>query len=416
MRLSFIFIKGPLDDGRWCGLNGAGQRMKYPEGFDVWACTEDANCNDILHRKFGHPHYMEPTEDAYYRLQHWPTAAANVLVQMSTEPAAIKRLGSKQHQLTLEAKALERASDPRNQLQLAQVKDSLAKISEELNSLIALHNAYKEKMKQLNVLKEKLASANRGVEVMGLDAHLKGVEAQIKVLAEEVKQYRLCTDTVGPEQVLEVVSRNGVGERQFTRVQFFYSKVIPTSGFPYSIVPLAPLLLGRLLGYSKLPSNKKELDSFFPIPPIRLGPSTPILLSVITLYCLTLPHVVLFGCQQFWNNVVLHSTFLADSRTSLLVLIDVAGDCTLRDEISIIIGAETMATMCTNIAIHSELLIQCYHLGVEQLFTRDFQQYQPPKQVAIYERHPKLSTPANAGNYLPIHAISVNRRHSIELA
>ncbi|KAH3764394.1 ATP-dependent chaperone ClpB [Pelomyxa schiedti] len=149
------------------------------------------------------------------------SAAANILVQMSTEPAAIKRLGSKQHQLTLEAKALERVSDPRNQLQLAQVKDSLAKIAEELNSLIALHNAYKEKMKQLNVLKEKLASANRGVEVMGLDAHLKGVEAQIKVvphlpvlfccliflqLTEEVKQYRLCTDTVGPEQVLEVVS------------------------------------------------------------------------------------------------------------------------------------------------------------------------------------------------------------------
>ncbi|KAH3758782.1 heat shock protein [Pelomyxa schiedti] len=148
-------------------------------------------------------------------------AAANVRVQLDSQPEVIDQLERKQLQLEIEATALEKEKDAGSKQRLAKVREELTKIREELMPLKARHEAEKARVDEINQLKQKAETLKNKMESakrrgdLALVADLQygaipEIEKRVKLLTEELQRTekdRMLTEVVGPEQIAEVVSR-----------------------------------------------------------------------------------------------------------------------------------------------------------------------------------------------------------------
>lgn len=160
-------------------------------------------------------------------------ACANVRVQLDSRPDIIDKLERKKLQLEIEVMALtkEKGSDKKlAQKRLGEVRDELSKLEEELQPLMLRLDAERDDVKRLgeltaklDALKFKLQEAERYRDMV-VAADLKyyaipSVEEEVKeakrVLEEKERQEllgehskdKLVVDTVGPDQISEVIAR-----------------------------------------------------------------------------------------------------------------------------------------------------------------------------------------------------------------
>lgn len=150
-------------------------------------------------------------------------ACASIRVQLDSQPECIDTLERQKFQLEVEVKALEKELDASSKERLIKARAQLAKVESDLPPLRAKYEAEKSRLtemrelnKRISELKLKLELAQRRVD-RDLVAELMydiipDKERRLKRLQEEQDAYvltglPLISDTVGPEQVAEVVSR-----------------------------------------------------------------------------------------------------------------------------------------------------------------------------------------------------------------
>ncbi|MBA3939249.1 MAG: AAA family ATPase, partial [Planctomycetes bacterium] len=146
-------------------------------------------------------------------------ACANTRVELDSSPAEIDQLNRRQLQLDVEATALKRESDAASKQRVAKVGEELARIREELSVLTARHQSEKSQVEEHRNLRQKLENAKRDMEQaerrydLGKVAELRyGVVPDLeKKLAEQAARPsepgRMLGESVGPEDIAEVVSR-----------------------------------------------------------------------------------------------------------------------------------------------------------------------------------------------------------------
>lgn len=156
-------------------------------------------------------------------------ACASRRVQLDSQPEVIDQLERRQLQLEIEATALEKEKDAASKQRLQGVQGQLAQIREELAPLKLRYEKEKGRVEELRDLRQKLDKLKTKIAIaerdrdLALASDLKyyavpELERQIAVLerkeAEEREAQgpaatgdRLVTETVGPEQIAEVVSR-----------------------------------------------------------------------------------------------------------------------------------------------------------------------------------------------------------------
>lgn len=147
-------------------------------------------------------------------------AAANVRVQLDSQPEVIDVLERRKLQLEVEVAALEVEKDVASRTRFDKAREELANVKEQLHPLLLKHGKERERVeeirncqKRLDDLRNKLAKAEREREA-ALAADLKyfgipGLEDRInKLQSQTIKpEDRLLTEVVGPDQVAEIVSR-----------------------------------------------------------------------------------------------------------------------------------------------------------------------------------------------------------------
>lgn len=150
-------------------------------------------------------------------------ACASVRVQMESQPEAIDILERHKFQLEVDAKALEKEKDAASRERLAKVRQQIANLDEQLKPLRAKYISEKERMdemcqltKRIEELKIKLERAERqGDAALVADLKYEALpdkEERLRKLQQEQDTLMegtemIVSDTVGPEQVAEVVSR-----------------------------------------------------------------------------------------------------------------------------------------------------------------------------------------------------------------
>ncbi|XP_052179610.1 chaperone protein ClpB1 [Diospyros lotus] len=145
-------------------------------------------------------------------------ACANVRVQLDSQPEEIDNLERKRIQLEVELHALEKESDKASKARLVEVKKELDDLRDKLQPLLMKYRKEKERIDELRRLKQKreellftLQEAERRYDLARV-ADLKygaiqEVEAAIAKLEGSTEENLMLTETVGPEQIAEVVSR-----------------------------------------------------------------------------------------------------------------------------------------------------------------------------------------------------------------
>jgi len=149
-------------------------------------------------------------------------ACANTRVQLNSQPQVIDNLERRKLQLQVEAVALEKEEDPASKQRLEIVRQELNKINDEVTPLKARYEEEKGRVQNLTNLRKKLesvkikiAEAERANDIARA-ADLKyyavpEIEKQIQKMIEEDQKNRdkntLVVETVGPEQIAEVVSK-----------------------------------------------------------------------------------------------------------------------------------------------------------------------------------------------------------------
>ena len=152
-------------------------------------------------------------------------ACSSVRVQLDSQPEIIDRLERKQMTLEVEATALSgEKQDAATKARLAEVRDQLAALREELHPLRARHDAEKARVEEMRRVKAKLSELQRKLEIAesqrntALVADLRfgaipDVTRRLETLTKEYEESkasgddRLVTETVGNEQIAEVVAR-----------------------------------------------------------------------------------------------------------------------------------------------------------------------------------------------------------------
>jgi ATP-dependent Clp protease ATP-binding subunit ClpB len=152
-------------------------------------------------------------------------ACANTRVQLNSQPEAIDQLERRQLQLQVEAAALEKEDDDASKQRLQQVRQELSNIKEELQPLQARYQEEKSRVntvtdlkKKLEQLKQKVAQAERAGDISkAADLKYYAIpDMEKRILQEELNSSKqnpkdakntLLVETVGPEQIAEVVSR-----------------------------------------------------------------------------------------------------------------------------------------------------------------------------------------------------------------
>ncbi|XP_048443865.1 chaperone protein ClpB1 [Pyrus x bretschneideri] len=145
-------------------------------------------------------------------------ACANVRVQLDSQPEEINNLKRKRMQLEIELHALERENDKASKARLVEVRKELDELRDKLQPLVMKYGKKKERVDELRKLKQKreealvaLAEVKR-IYDLARAADLRygtipEVETIIAKLEGSTDENLILTETVGPEQIAEVVSR-----------------------------------------------------------------------------------------------------------------------------------------------------------------------------------------------------------------
>lgn len=145
-------------------------------------------------------------------------ACANVRVQLDSQPEEIDNLERKRIQLEVELHALEKEKDKASKARLVEVKRELDDLRDKLQPLMMKYNKEKERIDELRRLKQKrdellytLQEAERRYDLArAADLRygaIQEVEAAIARLEANTDEGGMLTETVGPDQIAEVVSR-----------------------------------------------------------------------------------------------------------------------------------------------------------------------------------------------------------------
>jgi ATP-dependent Clp protease ATP-binding subunit ClpB len=153
-------------------------------------------------------------------------ACANIRVQLDSKPEEIDVLERRYLQLEIEATALEKEEDDASTMRLEEVQKELAEIDEKLGPLREQYESERgavtelaETQKKLQTLKDKLlrAEMNHDLSTAADLRHyvIPELEEKIRELNEKADEEmnnaddgeKLLSETVGPEQITDVVSR-----------------------------------------------------------------------------------------------------------------------------------------------------------------------------------------------------------------
>eukprot|EP00126_Sphaerothecum_destruens_P013265 Sdes_comp22699_c0_seq1m21114 len=146
-------------------------------------------------------------------------ACAKIRVQLDSQPEIIDQLNRRRLQLEVEVAALEKEKDKKSQDQMKQSQSELAAIKEELQILEAKYSREKTRVDRLRALQKELDQAHTDViecerryditRVADLRYTLiPSLESEIKMLSiQENPEERMLSESVGPEQIADVVSR-----------------------------------------------------------------------------------------------------------------------------------------------------------------------------------------------------------------
>ncbi|WVZ68855.1 hypothetical protein U9M48_017739 [Paspalum notatum var. saurae] len=145
-------------------------------------------------------------------------ACANVRVQLDSQPEEIDNLERRRIQLEVELHALEKEKDKASKARLLEVRKELDNLRDKLQPLQTKHHKEKERIDELRKLKHRreemlfsLQEAERRMDLARVAdiryGALQEVDSAITKLEGETGENLMLTETVGPEQIAEVVSR-----------------------------------------------------------------------------------------------------------------------------------------------------------------------------------------------------------------
>ncbi|KAK9130055.1 hypothetical protein Sjap_010542 [Stephania japonica] len=145
-------------------------------------------------------------------------ACANVRVQLDSQPEEIDNLERKRIQLEIELHALEKEKDKASKARLVEVRKELDDLRDKLQPLTMKYNKEKERVDEIRRLKQRreelmiaLQEAERRMDLArAADLRygaLQEIEAAIAKLESSTEESSMLTETVGPDQIAEVVSR-----------------------------------------------------------------------------------------------------------------------------------------------------------------------------------------------------------------
>lgn len=146
-------------------------------------------------------------------------ACANVRVQLDSQPEEIDNLERKRMQLEIELHALEKEKDKASKARLVEVRKELDNLRDKLQPLMMRYKKEKERIDEIRRLKQKreellfaLQEAERRYDLArAADLRygaIQEVEAAIGQLeGNQSDENLMLTETVGPDQIAEVVSR-----------------------------------------------------------------------------------------------------------------------------------------------------------------------------------------------------------------
>eukprot|EP01114_Cavostelium_apophysatum_P006780 TRINITY_DN1824_c0_g1_i1.p1 TRINITY_DN1824_c0_g1~~TRINITY_DN1824_c0_g1_i1.p1 ORF type:complete len:901 (-),score=333.30 TRINITY_DN1824_c0_g1_i1:124-2826(-) len=153
-------------------------------------------------------------------------ACANARVQLDSQPEVIDTLQRRKLQLEVEATALEKEKDASSKQRLQKVREELSRIQDEMQPLIAKYQEEKKQVDEIRNLKQKLSNLQQAVVEAERRYDLSRVadlrygaipELEKKIVQltadEEARKSkgddkgRLLPDSVGPDQIAEVVAR-----------------------------------------------------------------------------------------------------------------------------------------------------------------------------------------------------------------
>lgn len=145
-------------------------------------------------------------------------ACANVRVQLDSQPEEIDTLERKRIQLEVELHALEKEKDKASKARLLEVRTELDDLRDKLQPLKMKHQKEKERVDEIRRLKQKreellftLQEAERRMDLARVAdlryGALQDIEATIQKIEAGTDENSMLTETVGPDQIAEVVSR-----------------------------------------------------------------------------------------------------------------------------------------------------------------------------------------------------------------
>ncbi|KAL5990099.1 Chaperone protein ClpB1 [Asimina triloba] len=145
-------------------------------------------------------------------------ACANVRVQLDSQPEEIDNLERKRIQLEVELHALEKEKDKASKARLVEVRKELDDLRDKLQPLKMKYQKEKERLDELRRLKQKreellyaLQEAERRMDLARVAdlkyGALQEIDAAIAKLEGDTSENLMLAETVGPEQIAEVVSR-----------------------------------------------------------------------------------------------------------------------------------------------------------------------------------------------------------------
>ncbi|XP_075479243.1 LOW QUALITY PROTEIN: chaperone protein ClpB1-like [Primulina tabacum] len=145
-------------------------------------------------------------------------ACANVRVQLDSQPEEIDNLERKRIQLEVELHALDKEKDKASKARLVEVRKELDDLRDKLQPLKMRYNKEKERIDELRRLKQRrdelqyaLLEAERRYDLArAADLRygaIQEVESAIAALETSSNENGMLTETVGPDQIAEVVAR-----------------------------------------------------------------------------------------------------------------------------------------------------------------------------------------------------------------
>lgn len=152
-------------------------------------------------------------------------AAANVRVQLDSQPEEIDQLERKELQLQVEVTAMERETDEISKQRLQQVREELAQVRDKLRPLKLQHEDEKHRFTEIRNLKSKLSELQQKILVAErqhdfarvadlrygaipeVEKQIQKVEARMREEKETQRNGALLREIVDEEEVAHVVSR-----------------------------------------------------------------------------------------------------------------------------------------------------------------------------------------------------------------